>query len=150
MRFIEIVNEDDRPFKNFGLLHSLNFMYLTMAHQGDGQIEPEEMEKSAEFVFKYAVESESLRVQGFQAVDDYARQVLTKSLEVYQEFLNMGRDKVFEVYSFLLGNAIESFPPEYLGRIYDELYAVAEADGSVTGGEKVILEKTAKAWGLDR
>ncbi len=141
---------DEKLFSNFGLLHSLNFMYLTMAHQGDGQIEPEEMEKSAEFVFKYAIESESLRVQGFQAVDDYARGALTKSLEVYQEFLNMGRDKVFEVYSFLVGNTMEKFPPEYLGRIYNELKEIAEVDGEISTGEKVILEKTAMAWNLDR
>jgi hypothetical protein len=57
------------------------------------------------------------------------RGALTKSLEVYQEFLNMGRDKVFEVYSFLVGNTMEKFPPEYLGRIYNELKEIAEVDG---------------------
>ena len=62
----------------------------------------------------------------------------------------MGRDKVFEVYSFLVGNTMEKFPPEYLGRIYNELKEIAEVDGEISTGEKVILEKTAMAWNLDR
>tara|TARA_Y100000588_G_C14146842_1_gene878737 strand:- start:823 stop:1245 length:423 start_codon:yes stop_codon:yes gene_type:complete len=134
--------------ENFGLLHGLNFMYLTLSHQGDGEIHPKEIEKSSTFVFKYALESESIRSRGLAGIEDYARTAIQESCEVYESFLNRGRDKIFEFYGIIVGNTIDAFPPEYLNRIYNELYAIAEADGAVTGGEKVMLEKTAQAWGL--
>lgn len=142
------MNDWETIAENFGLLHSLNFMYMTLSHQGDGEVHPKEFEKAAEFVFKYALESESVRSRGVLAVEDYAKSALQESCEVYDFLLNKGRNKVLEFYGVTIGNTIDAFPPEYLQRIYDELYAIAEADGAVTGGEKLILEKTAQAWNL--
>jgi hypothetical protein len=129
---------------NFGLLDSLNFMYLTLSHQGDGEIHPKELQKASGFVYKYALESESVRSRGLVGIEDYARTAIEESCKVYADLLNIGRDKIFEFYGVIIGNTIEAFPPEYLQRIY----AIAEADGAVTGGEKLILEKTAQAWNL--
>ena len=128
--------------ENFGLLHSLNFMYLTLSHQGDGEIHPKELESAHNFVFKYALESESVRSRGLRGIEDYARTAIEESCKVYEQFLNKGRDKIFEFYGIIVGNTIDAFPPEYLSRIYNELYDIAKADGAVTGGEKLMLEKT--------
>ena len=89
--------------ENFGLLHSLNFMYLTLSHQGDGELHPKEFEKSSEFVFKYALESESIRAHGLKGIEDYARTAIEESCKVYDDFLNRGRDKIFEFYGIIVG-----------------------------------------------
>ena len=135
--------------QDYGPLHALAFMYLTMSHQGDGEITEDELSQVRRFVNKYSYESASLREQGLDAIGDNVNQTIHDASIWYDRALNEGSEGVFRQFSVIVGKAPELFfDKEYLYRIYGELEAIAAADGEISGGERALLDKTAEAWEL--
>ena len=115
--------------------------------------EPSVIDKIHHFIFKRAKEDESLSERGDEGVSDYCNRALDESINLHEMLLDAGPAAVFQNYGFLIGQ-LGSYTGlgryEQLSRIYNELYEIAEADGEVTASQKILLEKTAKAWNLDR
>ena len=115
--------------------------------------EPSVIDKIHHFIFKHAKEDESLSERGDETVFDYCRLALDESINLHETLLDVGPAAIFQNYSFLIGSLGSYTGPgryEQLSRIYNELYEIAETDGEVTASQKILLEKTAKAWNLDR
>ena len=114
---------------------------------------PSIIDKIRHFVFKRAIEDENVSERGDEGVSDYCNRALDESINLHEMLLDAGPAAVFQNYSFLIGQ-LGSYTGlgryEQLSRIYNELYEIAEADGEVTASQKILLEKTAKAWNLDR
>ena len=134
--------------EDYGPLHGLAFMFLTLSHQGDGEITEEEMVQLRRLVNKYSYESASLRQQGLVAIDDNVDQTLNEVSIWYDRALNGGKEGVFRQFSVIAGQTPNMFDKEYLYRIYGELESVAKADGEITAGEQALLDKTADVWDL--
>lgn len=116
----------------------MTFMYLTVAHQGDGEITDAEGKKARDFTMRYSGNFPNFEYN------------FTKACEWYDRALNGGSDLVFKQYSInvsaLLNEADMS--NEVRQQVYDDLVEIARADGEISVGEKAILDKTANAWGL--
>ena len=77
------------PMSNdYSPLHALAFMFLTMSHQGDGEITDDEMEQLRRLVNKYSYESATLRQQGLWAIDDNVNEVLNETSIWYDRALD--------------------------------------------------------------
>ena len=118
--------------EDYGPLHALAFMFLTMSHQGDGEITEEELVQLRRLVNKYSYESATLRQQGLGAIDDNVNEVLNEVSIWYDRALDQGKEGVFRQFSVIVGQTPEMFDNEYLYRIYVELELVAKADGEIT------------------
>ena len=134
--------------EDYGPLHGLAFMFLTLSHQGDGEITEDELIQLRRLINKYSYESEILRQQGLVAIDDNVNQTLNKVSIWYDTALDQGKEGVFRQFSVIVGQTPKMFDKEYLYRIYRELESVAKADGEITPGEQALLDKTAKVWDL--
>ena len=134
--------------QDYGPLHGIVFMYFTMAHQGDGQLDPEELKQARKFANEYAFESETLKAQGLEATEDFVNQLMVDTSEWYDRALLGGQEMVFKQYSVILGQTPEMFDREYLYRFYSELEKIAGADGEISEGERALLDKTAEIWDL--
>ena len=123
------------------LVQVMAFMYFTVAHQGDGEITDDEMGQARNFAFRYSGNFPNFEYN------------FTEACAWYDRALNGGSDMVFKQYSVNVGTLLEQagFDEEGNGlrqQIYDDLVTIARADGEISTGEKAILDKTAKAWGL--
>lgn len=126
------------------LVQVMTYMYFTIAHQGDGEITSDEINKARSFTLRYS---------GNYPDFEYN---FTEACKWYDRALNGGSDMVFKQYSVNVGSLLEQ--ANIIGtseeshalrqQIYDDLIAIASADGEITEGEKAILDKTASAWGL--
>jgi len=116
----------------------MTFMYLTVAHQGDGEITEAEGEKARDFTMRYSGNFPNFEYN------------FTKACEWYERALNGGSDLVFKQYSINVNALLNDLEmsDEVRQQIYDDLVTIARADGEISQGEKAILDKTASAWGL--
>jgi len=116
----------------------MTFMYLTVAHQGDGEITEAEGEKARDFTMRYSGNFPKFEYN------------FTKACEWYERALNGGSDFVFKQYSINVNALLNDLEmsDEVRQQIYDDLVTIARADGEISQGEKAILDKTAGAWGL--
>jgi len=135
------------------LVQVMTYMYFTIAHQGDGEITPDEVDKARSFTLRYSGNSPTDISPSALADFEYN---FTEACNWYDRALNGGSDMVFKQYSVNVGSILEQ--ANIIGtseesralrqQIYDDLTAIASADGEITQGEKAILDKTASAWGL--
>ena len=126
---------------DINLVQVMTFMYFTIAHQGDGEITDDEMDQARVFALRYSGSFPNFEYN------------FTKACEWYDRALNGGSDLVFKQYSVNVGTLLDQvgFDEEGNGlrqQIYDDLVTIARADGEISQGEKVLLDKTASAWGL--
>ena len=115
--------------QDYSALHALAFMYLTMSHQGDGEITEDELLQVRRFVNKYSYESATLRQQGLVAIDDNVTQTLHDVNMWYDRALNEGNEGVFRQFSVLVGQAPklffdkEIYPSKFKIFLWDKIFS---------------------------
>lgn len=116
----------------WNLLHDIGLLYVVLAHAGDGELTPPELELMQERLTDWQPDMSRAAI----------RSVLSTAMTFYQQGPNLN----------LLQGAVASMrdkmPAMHRLLLLDDMLQIAEADGSLAPHEKEIIQSFSEAWGV--